>query len=182
MLTPSFVNGDRLRARVGSAMDRLRYMAGLIHAHSGTAQFREIAGGFLSGRDFSGNWLIRPYDQFGELRAIYEFVQRNVRYTKDPFGMEGRDVTRAIFPPDKTMRDGIGDCDDQVVLAGTLAHTVGYPVKLRGISQSGTHFDHTYALAGVRTRKGYRWVPVDTVLGKGIGKASKDKGRVEILV
>jgi hypothetical protein len=157
-------------------------MAGLIHAHSGTPYLRETVGSFLGSRDFSGAWAVAPYDELGELQAIYEFVQRKIRYTRDPFGMEGRDVARAIFPPDRTLRDGIGDCDDQAVLVGALAHSVGHPVKLRGISQSGTSFDHTYALAGVRTRKGYQWVPVDTVLGKGIGKALKDKGRVEVLV
>lgn len=39
----------------------------------------------------TAGWIIfrtRPYDELGEVRAIYDWVARNIRFVKDPVGKE----------------------------------------------------------------------------------------------
>ena len=67
---------------------------------------------------------IRPKDYLGEVRALFEWVQRNVRYTKDPFHVE------LLHAPRRMLELRAGDCDDMSIVLGAMLEAVGHPVRL----------------------------------------------------
>src|SRR5262249_2603323 len=52
---------------------------------------------------------IRPKDRRGEVRALFEWVQRNVRYTRDIFRVE------LLHSARRMLELRAGDCDDMTI-------------------------------------------------------------------
>ena len=94
-----------------------------------------------------------------ELKAIFDFVVQNVRYTGD---ITGRDTFQSAL---RTMQFGGGDCDDHAALSAVLGMENGFTMKWRITSNAGTSWDHIYAMAGVPKHRPTRWVALDTTLG-----------------
>ena len=87
---------------------------------------------------------VRAFDDEAAVRAIYEWVRRNIRFTNDPLGHE------TISSAEWTIRHGGGDCDDiNAVLLPTLLMVVGYPVELVTVNDDPTdpqgEFTHIYS-------------------------------------
>lgn len=93
---------------------------------------------------------------FERAKAIFEWVKRNISYTKDPKGLE------LIRPARKILEDKIGDCDEHVVLTASLFRAIGLPVALVTIStpQNPENFSHIYSVVKV----GKIWYPADTII------------------
>jgi transglutaminase-like putative cysteine protease len=56
---------------------------------------------------------VRPYGDFAEAEALYNWVKRNIRFTKDPVTKE------KLYPPQELLKIRAGDCDDISMLLGT---------------------------------------------------------------
>lgn len=94
-----------------------------------------------------------------ELRAIFDFVTHNIRYTGD---IAGKDTFQTAL---RTLDFRGGDCDDAAVLTAVLATENGFHTRWRVTSNHGDTWDHIYTLAQFpRTN---RWIPLDTTLGAG---------------
>lgn len=102
-----------------------------------------------------------PRDDNCELRAVFDFVVRNVRYTGD---IVLKDTFQSAL---RTLQFGGGDCDDQSVLCAVLAMENGFQAKFRITSNRGTSWDHIYTMAGIPKHDPRRWVALDTTLGPG---------------
>lgn len=78
----------------------------------------------------------------GVAQALYTSVVRRVTYTRDPERVE------LIQAPTDTLGRSMGDCEDMVVLGGSLLSSVGVPVRivLVGYDPKGASdaYDHTY--------------------------------------
>jgi hypothetical protein len=85
-----------------------------------------------------------PGDPLSEIRAFWNFVVLNIEYTPDPPEYD-------LFCTLRVMLDAhAGDCDDMTIAFGTLLRAVGFQnVWARVISQSGSHWEHVYAIVGV---------------------------------
>ncbi|MGH8864428.1 MAG: transglutaminase-like domain-containing protein [Burkholderiales bacterium] len=84
---------------------------------------------------------VRAFDWNGERRAIYEWVRRNIRFTRDVYGKETLHSAREI------LRLRIGDCDDYTVLLCALLATVGHKTRIVTISSNDEdpeQFSHVY--------------------------------------
>lgn len=109
---------------------------------------------------------VPQFDNLGEIRALYEWVRRSIRFTKDVAGVETLRTAREIL----TIR--AGDCDDiNGVLLPALLSTVGHQCRLvtiASVPQAPKEFSHIYCevfFAG-------RWIPLDSArhaaaFGKG---------------
>jgi hypothetical protein len=97
-------------------------------------------------------------DDLGELRAIYEFVKRNVRYTGD---ITFKDTFQSAL---RTLEMGGGDCDDHGELVAVIGAENGYQPKWRITSNTGASWDHIYCLLGVPKHRPTRWIALDTTL------------------
>ncbi len=111
-----------------------------------------------------GRWAVPENDPMAELRAIYNYARRKVRYTSDA---EGLDTFRR---PRRTLELGIGDCDDVSALIGAMASGAGYPVGLKVI-QTGDNddYNHVYNVIGLPAANPTRWIPIDGTQDRGVG-------------
>ena len=95
-------------------------------------------------------------DDACEVRAVYQWVRRNIRYTDD---VEGFDTHAS---PMRTVEWGIGDCDDSLALVTCLMRHLGYRVGVR-VAETGTQgYDHVYAIAGWPKLTPVSYVAMDT--------------------
>lgn len=99
---------------------------------------------------------IQQFDFVGEIKAIYEWVKQNIRFTKDIAGVETLRTAREIL----LVR--AGDCDDiNSILLSSLLATIGHDVRLVTISSDPSAprvFSHIY----IEVEMGGQWVPLDS--------------------
>jgi hypothetical protein len=95
-----------------------------------------------------------------EVRAIYDFMFKNVRYTLDPRGLEW------VQTPWYTLLvAGMGDCDDHATAIAALAIALGHGAGFRTVKGDPSRPDewsHVYPIVGIRERGIPRWIPIDT--------------------
>jgi len=99
---------------------------------------------------------IPPKDYKKEVEAIYNFVVRRLRYTKDIHRVEtlhrARDLLREHLKA--------ADCDDFVILTGALLQAIGHPIRLVIIGNNysdKSDYSHIY----LQTQVGNKWVSLD---------------------
>lgn len=98
-------------------------------------------------------------DDTCELRSIYDFVVKNVRYTGD---VAFKDTFQSAL---RTLQFAGGDCDDHSALTAVLAMENGYQFRWRITSNTGASWDHIYGMAGVPKHNPKTWIALDTTLG-----------------
>lgn len=79
-------------------------------------------------------------DYEAESRAVFEWVRSNIRYTRDPEGLE------LFRKPIRTVQLGIADCDDMSILICALLGTIGHTLMLRVIGVTSDEPEHIYPL------------------------------------
>lgn len=95
-----------------------------------------------------------------EVAAIHAFVRDNIRYTRDPDGLE------LVQTPEKTLEYMAGDCDDQCVLLASLLTSVAHPVKFCALGfEGGPLFEHVLT----ETKIGAQWIALETIIPKPMG-------------
>lgn len=105
---------------------------------------------------------VAPKDYLGEIKALFEWVQHNVRYTKDPFRVEVLHSARRLLE----LR--AGDCDDMTILLGSMLEAIGHPVRLIIIGPDPRRpqlFSHIYLEAYYNGR----WIPLDATMPHAMG-------------
>jgi len=96
----------------------------------------------------------RQFDFAGQRRAIFNWFGRNIRFVRDPVGVE------TVRTAPETLHRRAGDCDCQTVLMGALLTTIGNHVRITTVeSQPGNpEFSHVF----LEVLDGNNWVPVDS--------------------
>jgi len=100
-------------------------------------------------------------NELREIEAIFDFVRRSLRYTKDPRGTEFVQKPDILLTQIEYGDTPGADCDDYTVLALSLLRSIGYQtlIRIAGYTQNGP-FSHVYGM--VQTRSGV-WIPFDAV-------------------
>ncbi len=109
---------------------------------------------------------VRPKDYLGEIKALFEWVQRNIRYTKDPFRLE------VLHSPRRMLELRAGDCDDMAVLLGAMLESIGHPVRLVLVGPDPLRsrlFTHIYLEVYYKGR----WIPLDPTMPYPMGWAPR---------
>ncbi|NDF16303.1 hypothetical protein EB061_13480 [bacterium] len=85
-------------------------------------------------------------DRSGQVRAITSWMEDNVRYVRDPLGVEY--IRSPIAMLDEYEKFGManGDCDDQVLLSGSMLHSIGFAVRPVGIHLNDAEYHDHVAL------------------------------------
>lgn len=94
-------------------------------------------------------------DRLAEARAIFAHLRRHFRFTYDP---EGAEMLQDL---DAILENRHVDCDDWVILSGSVLRSVGIPVRIVIIAsdpRAPDAFSHIYLQAEVRPG---RWVGFD---------------------
>jgi hypothetical protein len=144
----------------------LAYRAPLLSGEGGTKQtiqvMRRLVDQAVSDPTFVRQAIeivrgVLPYNDIAEAQAVYTWVQRNIRYTKDPVTKE------KLYSPQDLLKIRAGDCDDISMLMGALMIALGYPARLITISanpQNPEEFVHVYLEAEVPPGSS-QWIPMD---------------------
>ncbi|MEK6801867.1 MAG: transglutaminase-like domain-containing protein [Nitrospirota bacterium] len=107
---------------------------------------------------------VKPKDYLAEIKALFEWVQQHVRYTKDTVQVE------VLHSARRMLELRAGDCDDMAILLGAMLEAIGHPVRL---VLSGPNplrqdlFSHIYLEV---FHKG-RWIPLDATMPYPMGWA-----------
>jgi transglutaminase-like putative cysteine protease len=105
-------------------------------------------------------------DYEAEIRTMFEWVQRHVRYTRDPFGVE------VLHSARRMLELRAGDCDDMSIVLGALLEAIGHQVRivLTGTDSSRPQlFTHVYIEAYCRGR----WIALDATMPYPMGWAPR---------
>lgn len=94
-------------------------------------------------------------DQMGEVVALKNWVQDNVRYVRDPLWYESITFPESIAFDVKT-----GDCDDHVVLLAALLGAVGIPSRFVTFGIQSATQTHVAMEAQVKGE----WIPLDPIV------------------
>jgi hypothetical protein len=109
---------------------------------------------------------VRPKDYLGEVKALFEWVQRYIRYTKDPFRLE------VLHSARRMLELRAGDCDDFSILLGAMLEAIGHPVRLVVTGPDPLRprlFSHVYLEVYYRGR----WIPLDATMPHSMGWAPR---------
>jgi hypothetical protein len=100
---------------------------------------------------------VPPKDYRGELRALFDYCSHKLRYTRDPATAELVHSPLRLLGEIDQQGFTAGDCDDQTVLLGSLAASIGLPVAIRIVGAKPDQFAHVH----LRVRVGQDWIPAD---------------------
>jgi hypothetical protein len=137
-----------------------RHIAGLIQDGARDFQVRRTAVEILMQRS------VKPKDYLGEIKALFEWVQQNLRYTRDTVRVEVLHSARRL------LQLRAGDCDDFSILLGAMLEAIGHPVRLvlTGFDPRRPDlFSHIYVEALCKGR----WIPLDATMPHGLGWAPR---------
>jgi hypothetical protein len=107
---------------------------------------------------------VRPKDYLGEIKALFEWVQEHIRYTRDPFRLE------VLHSPRRMLELRAGDCDDMAIVLGAMLESIGHCVRLVLTGTNAVapdHFTHIY----IEVLCGGRWIPLDATMQYPMGWA-----------
>jgi len=105
-----------------------------------------------------------PKDRLAEIDALFRWVQRNIRYTRDILRVE------LLHTPRRMLELRAGDCDDMTILLGSMLMSTGHPVRLAltGFRPSRPHsYTHIYPEVQV----GEHWIACDATMPHPLGWA-----------
>ena len=105
---------------------------------------------------------VRPKDFLGEITSLFDWVQRNVRYTKDIYRVELLHSARRL------LQLRAGDCDDMVILLGSLLEATGHPVRLVVVGSDPSRprrYSHIY----LHVQHKGRWISLDPTMPHPMG-------------
>ncbi|MDX2033433.1 MAG: transglutaminase-like domain-containing protein [Blastocatellia bacterium] len=107
---------------------------------------------------------VRGKDYPGEINTLFEWVKRNVRYTRDIHRVELLHTARRMLE----LR--AGDCDDMTILLCAMLKSIGHPVRLALVGfnpKKKQLFTHIYLEVFCRGR----WIPLDPTVRRPMGWA-----------
>lgn len=164
--------------------DRVALVGDLIRKGSLSPDLRERTVEILSqkcdmlGRiDKNGSrWCIPEKNCIAEVKALFEAVRNPkskyaVRYTRDAL------LADVFTAPERTLlKSHGGDCDDYVILLGSMLMSVGHQVKLRviatrrqGVDDRIAPWSHIYLITPTDFEDTRKWISVDASMDKPLG-------------
>ena len=122
-------------------------------------------------------WCVREKDCLGEVKAIFEAIRNPrskyaVRYTRDAM------LADVFTAPERTLlKSHGGDCDDYVIVLGSMLMAVGHPVRLRvvatrrdDVADANAPWSHIYLLTPTTfDNPKAKWISVDGSMDKPLG-------------
>lgn len=91
----------------------------------------------------------------GEVNALFHWTKKNIRYTRDPYGVE---LVQDVWA---TLSRGRADCDDFTILLGSECEVMGAPIRIVTVStRPDKEPVHVYPEACVAGS----WLPLDVTV------------------
>lgn len=106
-----------------------------------------------------------PRKYFAEIRALHEFVRDEIRYLRDPVGIE------RVATPEATLEIKQGDCDDKATLLAALLDSIGHPSRFVAVAFGDEGFSHVLVETKIANTGNDRkdWMPLETIISRPMG-------------
>jgi hypothetical protein len=136
------VSLGKLKAGIFGNLQTVEYIKKLAHANKGQPPVRRMA------EDIIMHYQVRDHFYLDEARAIGDFVKQNIRYIKDPDGIEMLRCPMMMINEIRTKGASLGDCDDMALLVCTLLLSIGIRPQLKVVkySEQSKSFNHIYVI------------------------------------
>lgn len=152
---PSFLGS--LPSGSAGTTETLRLMRELVHQYKSDSTVRGLALELVRS--------VPPKDWRGEIRAVFEYVRDNIRYTHDIAGIE------TLQTPPATIELEAGDCDDKSTLLAALLASVGHRTRFVAVGyRQSNDYQHVYVEAAL----GNDWIPLDATMARPFGWRPRD--------
>jgi transglutaminase-like putative cysteine protease len=107
-------------------------------------------------------------DWRGEIFALFDFVQNEIRYQRDITGVE------TLTAPLQTLSQRAGDCDDKVMLLAAMLEAIGHPTRIFAMGFKRGVLSHVILETKFRHRPlcvggDPDWLPLDPTEPQGPG-------------
>jgi len=106
---------------------------------------------------------INQKDYTKEIKKIFHFVQRKIRYVKDIRGHETLQI------PEVTVKMRQGDCDDKSILIASLLESIGFKTRFVAVGFVPKKFSHVYTEVFLKNK----WIALETTEPWEIGRKPK---------
>ena len=103
-------------------------------------------------------------DRLAEADALFRWVQRNIRYTRDIFRVE------LLHTPRRMLELRAGDCDDMTILLGSMLLSTGHPVRL-ALTGFRAQRPHVYTHIYPEVQVNGCWIACDATMAHPLGWA-----------
>jgi hypothetical protein len=113
---------------------------------------------------------VEPKQYMAEIETLFRWVQKNIRYTKDPFQVE------VLHSARRMLELRAGDCDDMAILLGSMLKSIGHPVRLvlAGFDPARPNqYSHIYLEVLYKNR----WIPLDATMPFAAGWSPPSSSR-----
>jgi len=146
----------RLRTyNINNLDERIVHLRQLVQAGKRDPAVYEFARRAVNGKCGS-SWCVPEKDNLAEMRALFNAVRKNVRYTSDIAGID------SYQKPGHTLSLRTGDCDDYSTLACALASSLGMQCRFKVIKTTDAPtWNHIYAQIGFPRRSPRKWISFD---------------------
>jgi len=105
---------------------------------------------------------VKAKDYLGEIRALFEWVQQQVRYTRDPLRVE------VLHSARRMLELRAGDCDDMTILLGAMLEAIGHCVRIV-LTGTDPRFPDRFTHIYLEALHGRRWIPLDATMPYSMG-------------
>lgn len=102
---------------------------------------------------------LAPKDWAGQVRALWDFVKNEIRYTRDIYDVE------TVADAEQTLADAQGDCDDKAVLLSALLGSIGHPSRFIAVGFKPGSLSHVIP----QTPIGKKWIWLETTEAVNMG-------------
>lgn len=170
------VNNYKLPNGINGNIKTIEKMREVAHSRKGHPKVRQLALQILL------HYRVKSHHYLDESRAIGDYVQKHIRYVRDPLGIEQlHDPVMIIDQIERGVAQG--DCDDMALLITTLLMSIGHKPNYRCVryrTRSG-HFNHIYVVDYDNNMKSARKrIVLDAIIkDKPIGYEVKHKSGKE---
>jgi len=111
---------------------------------------------------------LRGKDWHGEILAIFDFVQNEIRYQRDITGVE------TLTVPLDTLEQRAADCDDKFTLLCAMLESIGHPTRIFAMGFEPGRLSHVIAETKIRhvplcVGIDPNWLPLDATEPNGPG-------------
>lgn len=149
--------------------ERIEKMISVIKSGTEKPSIRQLAASLVRG--------LPPRDDIAEIRAVFDYVKSQVRYTNDI------SKTEVFQDPELTVFDWkIADCDDYVILLASLLLNIGHQLQIRVVAEQD-EWSHVYLVANVpkpenRAGQEVRKLSIDASVDRALGWQVTDEKSV----
>jgi hypothetical protein len=118
-------------------------------------------------------WSTDGGDRIAECRALFRWLFRHVRYTRDPGFLEFLQDPRALLYAIDTRWLAFGDCDDHAMLMASLCWVLRIPTVFVLVARRESDYSHVYAAAQLdeyetSDAQQARWLAGDSTARSGL--------------